>query len=179
MKAQHPTFRSDILAVLIAAAVALGAGLLINLFREAPLPLVYRSTEERTMAAVDQMAAAPAEVPVETVPEEVDLDEFRALVADGEAVILDARPAGLHRLGHVPGALSLPLKDFKASYARHRDRLESDKARHIVIYCWGTSCEDSDLVRKALRGLGYTHVSVFRGGWAAWSEAGFPKERNP
>ena len=101
----------------------------------------------------------------------ISLPEFRDFVEHKKGVVLDVRPEIFHRLGHVPGALSLPREDFEKSYTRLRRQLEADKSQPIVLYCPGGSCEDSELVRNALVNLGYTRVGVFRGGWTAWTRA--------
>lgn len=169
--------QSDALSVWVIATTALCVGLLLNQFRDKPLPLVYQSKEQRMMADVEKIALKPQSAPSSQVSEYMGLEEFRAVVDAKEGVILDARPEIFHRLGHVPGALSLPREDFEAGYARHRERLEVDKSVLILIYCSGSSCEDSDLVRKALHRLGFNRVSVFKGGWSAWTSAGLPEER--
>lgn len=181
MKTQHASFWSDALVVLIIASVSFGAGLLVNLFRAERLPLIYQPKEGRLASAIHEITAGAARAKIQTdrIADDVSLEEFRKVVGAGGAVVVDARPETFYRLGHVPGALSLPFKDFKSAYAKHRSRLEPDKATRIVVYCWGTSCEDSDLVRRALQGLGFTRVSVFRGGWSAWTASGLPEDRGP
>ncbi len=181
MKTRLTTFSSDAFAVLAIAGVSFGAGLLVNLFRSEPLPLIYRPKKERMVAAINEITAgaARAKVQADRSADEVSLEEFRKIVETGEVVILDARPETFHRLGHVPGALSLSFKDFKSAYAKLRHRLESDKTMRIIVYCWGTSCEDSDLVRRALQGMGFSRVSVFHDGWSAWNAAGLTKECGP
>jgi rhodanese-related sulfurtransferase len=42
------------------------------------------------------------------------------------------------------------------------------------VYCSGGDCHDSRLVANALLSLGFSNVSVFTGGWVAWSEAKLP-----
>ena len=123
-------FRSKNLVILALALALLCAAFLISHFR-----------------AGAETARAPSEV----AGEDLILEEFRELVERREAVVVDARPEVFHRLGHVPGALSLPVKDFKASYAKHRSRLEADKRALVVVYCSNEACEDSTLVGEALK----------------------------
>lgn len=179
MNFSRKLLQADFLAVWVIATTSLCVGLLINQFRDKPLALVYQSKEQRVMVAVEQIASTPQLSKTTDVPEYMGLEEFRVLVESKGALVLDARPEIFHRLGHVPGALSLPRDDFEASFALHRDRLEADTGALIVIYCSGSSCEDSDLVRKALHRLGFTRVSVFKGGWSAWTSAGLPEGRTP
>jgi rhodanese-related sulfurtransferase len=108
----------------------------------------------------------------------LDLEQFHEYVEANRGLILDARPELFHRLGHVPGAISLPRESFSATYEKIKGKLEHNKGQPIVVYCSELTCEDSVMVQSALVQLGFTHVSVFRGGWDEWTQAGFPTERN-
>jgi rhodanese-related sulfurtransferase len=72
--------------------------------------------------------------------------------------------------GHLPSAINLPLEGF----SENAMRLLPDKAAEIVVYCASAGCQNSDLAERQLRSLGYQNVRVFKGGKAAWSEAGYP-----
>lgn len=179
MKITLQALQADCIAVCVVATTSLCVGLLINQFRDSPLPLVYQSKEQRVLTAVDQISSSPSPVSITEVAEYLGLEEFQEIRKSNEAIILDARPEIFHRLGHIPSALSLPREDFENAFAQHRNQLEKDKAGLIVVYCSGSSCEDSDLVRKGLHRLGFSRVSVFKGGWSAWTSAGLPEERTP
>lgn len=181
MRFFHPMLKTDLMTLWIVVTSSLCLGLLINQFRDKPLPLMYQTKEERVMKDIGQIASGKTAVPtsLETVPDYIGLEEFRAISEGGKGIILDARAEIFHRLGHVPNALSLPREDFQNAYARHRNILEADKSALLAIYCSSSSCEDSDLLRKALRGLGYVRVTVFKGGWSAWKAAGLPEKQNP
>ncbi len=63
--------------------------------------------------------------------------EFKQLVAAGNVVIVDTRNEEVYRLGHLPGALLLPLEgldDFPPQYARVIQQLKT-AGRPIVTYC--------------------------------------------
>jgi len=66
--------------------------------------------------------------------------------------------------GHLPGAINLPLEGFAAAALRALP----DKAAEIVVYCASSTCQNSDMAERKLASLGYTNVSVFRGGKADW-----------
>lgn len=171
----------DLGGVALLASVSILAGFSINLFRDDQMPLVYEDKGDRIAAAVTnlQVPAQPAlETPAEQLPEQVSLAQFQALVEGDKALVLDARPEIFHRLGHVPGAISLPRDDFENAYQAARSGLEADKGQPIVIYCSSSSCEDSELVREGLKALGYTQVAVFKGGWSEWEAAGLPQIKN-
>jgi len=174
------TLRSDLMIIWLVATTALCVGLLINQFRDTPLPLVYRNKAERLQDSVQRIAASkestPAPAPVIHLPESLSLEEFSSYVENKRGLILDARPEIFHRLGHVPGALSLPRDDFEIRYAALKDKLDADRSRPIVIYCSNSSCEDSGLVKKSLASLGFTNLSLFEGGWAEWTNSKKPEE---
>jgi rhodanese-related sulfurtransferase len=196
----------DLLGFLILAAISLAAGVLINTIRRDPLPLVYLSKAERLNQAVAKMEANPvlgtATSPLNPAPpniakgaealtpvsapalkrkpaevREVDIHEFRRLLDGLDCLVVDARPEIFHRLGHVPKALALPRDDFETYYQKHRATLEAYKDRTLLIYCSGSSCEDSHLVANALDRLGYQQLAIFTGGWSQWTAQRLPEER--
>ena len=120
---------------------------------------------------IASLQAVPVAAPASLLPERLNLEAFSTYVQKKQGLVLDARPEIFHRLGHVPGALSLPRDDFEKGYAELKAKLEVDRSNPIVIYCSSSSCEDSGLVKKSLKALGYTNLAMFEGGWAAWTEA--------
>jgi len=178
---------ADFLQVGILITMGLCAGLLINQFRDAPLPWIYQSKTERLDRAVTGLTSKETSIPNEkkkettppreTVPESLTLEQFHAYVTGKKALILDARPELFHRIGHVPGSIALPRDEFEVYYKKHQSEMEKDKAQPLVIYCSGGSCEDSGLVSETLKKLGYTNVGIFRGGWDEWTHAGLPQEK--
>jgi rhodanese-related sulfurtransferase len=160
-------------------------GLAINRFRAPPLPLAYVSKEQRIGRAVSQItsrqtnataaASQPVQSPAGDSPRIIDLPAFREF-AQTQGLVLDARPEIFYRLGHVPGALNLPREDFEHGYDAHRSALEN-RDQSIAVYCSDADCEDSRMVADALAKLGYRRILVFPGGWADWTQAGLPEER--
>jgi len=171
--------RSDLMVLWLVATSALCVGLLINQFRDTPLPLIYKDKATRLQDSVQRIASkepASAPAPVVHLPEKLSLEEFSSYVENKRGLILDARPEIFHRLGHVPGALSLPRDDFETGYAVLKGKLEADRSQPIVIYCSNASCEDSGLVKKSLSALGFTNIALFEGGWGEWTNAKKPEE---
>jgi rhodanese-related sulfurtransferase len=64
------------------------------------------------------------------VPTEVDLEQLDRLLAAG-AQLAEALPEEDYRKAHLPGALSLPLRELNAERAEALDR-----GRPVVVYCW-------------------------------------------
>ena len=176
---QARSFRSRILrdlgGVALLAIASLGAGLVINHFSRAPLPMVYQTPEQRFDAELTTLVAAP---PFKLAPAAtVGLDQFRSAVDRKSALILDARPSAFFEEGHVPGALNLARDDFAHDYRDLANVLKAATEKPIIVYCSGGDCHDSRLVANALLSLGFSNVSVFTGGWDAWSAAGLPASK--
>ena len=64
------------------------------------------------------------------MPTSVDLPELDRLIAAG-AQLAEALPEQSYRDGHLPGAISLPLKELTPERAEVLDR-----ERPVVVYCW-------------------------------------------
>lgn len=97
----------------------------------------------------------------------VDREQLLAKVRDGAVTVLDVRPPEEFRAGHLPGALSIPLKELD----RRLSELPHD--REIVAYCRGPYCVLAVEAVDMLRARGF---SAFRldDGVRDWQARGFP-----
>ena len=165
------------------AMVSLLVGLLINAGKRQPLPLVYRTPEERLRATVARLSADKPSVPVDKSPvppagpQEMGLDRFQAFALEQKGVVIDARPALIYGLGHVPGAINLSRIDFDVDYRRLDAMLGARKEDPVAVYCSGADCQDSQLVASALQKLGFRRLFVYTEGWEEWSQSGLPQEK--
>ena len=91
------------------------------------------------------------------------------------AVLLDARTRGNYLAGHIPGAISLPISEFKQTFSRTSPLLVKNKA--IIIYCSGVNCLDSSLLAKELAQREYRDIFVYKGGIEEWQALGNPVQR--
>lgn len=64
------------------------------------------------------------------MPSQIDLGQLERLLAEG-AQLAEALPAEEYEEGHLPGAVSLPLKQLTRERAAVLDR-----GRPVVVYCW-------------------------------------------
>lgn len=103
--------------------------------------------------------------------EPVSRDELLARIRKRSVVVLDVRPPEEHAAGHVPGAISIPVKDLK------RRLRELPKGRAIVACCRGPYCVYSYDAIDVLRPKGFD-VRRLEGGFLEWLAAGFPVERS-
>lgn len=105
----------------------------------------------------------------------IPIESAKALFDGGNALFIDSRHAYDFDLGHISGAMNIPLKEG----AEAVKGLTIDKARTIVVYCDGVECNSSLEVGAAFVSNGYTDVRIFFGGWQSWRSAGYPWEANP
>jgi rhodanese-related sulfurtransferase len=94
--------------------------------------VAIRKLAETRLVEVGQVARAyfDARGSLETV----EGKELLRRVRKGEVTVLDVRPAGEYRAGHIPGAISVPVDELEV-------RLEElPRAREIVAYCRGPYC---------------------------------------
>jgi rhodanese-related sulfurtransferase len=97
--------------------------------------------------------------------------ELQALMTKGEAVAIDVRGSVPYELGHITGAVWLPLGLINQRFGE----LPQDKL--IVAYC---TCKAEETSLEAAMALsqhhGFERVAVLHGGFPAWKEAGLPTE---
>jgi rhodanese-related sulfurtransferase/DNA-binding transcriptional ArsR family regulator len=91
-----------------------------------------RALAERRLAEVEQMTRQFMEGRAGMEP--VDGAGLLERVKQGEATVLDVRPAEEFRAGHLPGAVSIPLRELEQRLA------ELPRDREIVAYCRGPYC---------------------------------------
>lgn len=85
----------------------------------------------------------------------------------GSVTILDVRPADEFALGHLPGAVNIPLRTLGARLS------ELKPSREIVAYCRGPYCVLSYEAVAALRARGFK-VRRLEDGFPEWRAAGLP-----
>ena len=106
-----------------------------------------------------------------TIPpalEPLDVDAVRRLVDDGAALV-DVRPVAAFAAGHVPGALSIALRDQFATWLGWL--VEADRP---VVFILDGDQDRAEVVRQCLK-IGYEHLAgELAGGMTAWSAAGLP-----
>lgn len=109
----------------------------------------------------------------------VSLAEMKQRVAAGDALILDARPAGDFAMGRIPGALSFPVSEYRSRVAALDQTLRNHRNRLIIVYCAGRWCDQAGELQAALLNHGQRRVSVFADGFDTWHSAGLPVGTSP
>jgi rhodanese-related sulfurtransferase len=97
----------------------------------------------------------------------VGREQLLAKVRDGAVTVLDVRPPEEFRAGHLPGALSVPLKELE------RRLSELPRDREIVAYCRGPYCVLAVEAVDMLRAQGFTAFRL-EDGVQDWQARGYP-----
>lgn len=87
------------------------------------------------------------------------------------AQIAEVLPQANYDQGHLPGAISLPLKQLDAGSAAVLDR-----DRPVVVYCWDWLCDLSPRAAARLDALGFTEVYDYVAGKLDWIANRMPME---
>lgn len=99
--------------------------------------------------------------------EPVSREELLERSRTGTVTILDVRPEDEFALGHLPGALNIPLRELEARLG------EISRKREIVAYCRGPYCVLSYEAVAKLRARGFK-VRRLEDGLPEWRAAGLP-----
>jgi rhodanese-related sulfurtransferase len=83
--------------------------------------------------------------------------------------VLDVRPEDEFALGHLPGAVNIPLADLERRLA------DLPPDHEVVAYCRGPYCVLSFEAVAELRRRGY-RVRRLKDGYPEWKAAGLPVE---
>lgn len=95
--------------------------------------------------------------------------ELSSRLRDGMVTVLDVRPCDEYALGHVPGAISIPVSELEARLA------SIDPSCEVVAYCRGSYCVMAFEAVAKLRGQGF-NARRLEGGMPEWIASGFPFE---
>ncbi len=123
---------------------------------------------ERNTAEVEQVIASYFRARDQLEP--VSRADLLARLRDGIVTVLDVRPEDEFDLGHLPGAMSVPLSALEQRLA------ELPKNQEIVAYCRGPYCVFSIEAVAALRVHGF-RARRLEDGFPEWKAAGLPIER--
>jgi rhodanese-related sulfurtransferase len=126
----------------------------------------------RSEAARIHPAASSSSVPAGDQIPLLTLEEAAALYTDPNVVFVDVRPETEYAVGHISGAVHLPLEDFEKIYPTLESRMK--KASAIVVYCKSFDCMKSLWGALRLHALGHTQTKIYPAGWNEWVSRGYP-----
>ncbi len=99
--------------------------------------------------------------------EPVDREILIARVEKGEVTVLDVRPPEEYQAGHIPGAVSVPLRDLENRIG------DLPAEREIVAYCRGPYCVMALEAVEILRARGFRAYRMEEG-VPDWKARGLP-----
>jgi len=149
------------LRFLIAVAVAMLVAHSARVAAETPKPISQATLEE----------------PDQKTPE-VSTEDLRRVLADGSAVVFDARPPKEYAISHIPGALNvsgkpgLPMSQYVPDAGEIERALGGEKESPIVLYCSGPFCGRSKRLSEELLAAGFTNVRRYQLGIPVWRALG-------
>jgi rhodanese-related sulfurtransferase len=139
----------------------------------APLALPDPDLQNETTTAVI-VASGPPAPGAPQLPASMAWAEVKPLLARGEIVLVDARDAVAYDAGHIPGAVSLPLRSLAENAAAFA--AQHPKTRPLVIYCGSIGCPLAQVLARQLRAdYGYTDVREMPGGYVEWRTVEGPR----
>ena len=108
---------------------------------------------------------------------EISTAEFRAVLTDSSAIILDSRPYEEYAVSHIPGARAVPAKPgtSAALYVGNAAEVAKsipDKSQPLILYCNGLFCGRSERFAHDLIKLGYRNVRRYQLGAPGWRALG-------
>jgi len=122
---------------------------------------------ERNMAEIDRVMMDYFRA--RDALEPVSRDDLVSRLHEGSVTVLDVRPEDEFAVGHLPGALNIPLAELE----RRLSELPAD--REVIAYCRGPYCVLSFEAVAALRARGYL-ARRLEDGYPEWKAAGLPVE---
>lgn len=126
--------------------------------------LSMRVLAEKRLAEVEQIKRQFLEGREGMEP--VDRDALLKRVRDGAVTVLDVRPSEEYKAGHIPGAISIPLKELELRLSK----LPRD--HEVVAYCRGPYCVLAIQAVEVLRAKGF-HAVRLEEGIQDWRAMGF------
>ncbi len=87
----------------------------------------------------------------------ITLDELRLRMDMGDVYLIDVRPKAEFEFGHIPGAISVPVKEL----VEHLSSIDGN--RPVVAYCRGRYCMFAVEAVEALREHGFHAVRLDEG----------------
>ncbi|MBE2223080.1 MAG: rhodanese-like domain-containing protein, partial [Anaerolineae bacterium] len=126
-------------------------------------------------AEPDPALLAEMQAMLQAVPEGfggISADDLNvAIVENPDLILIDVRtPEEVAEKGYIdaPNVVFIPLEDFATS----TNMWPADKDAEIVVYCG--SGHRSTIAMTILWANDYTNVQSLKGGFGAWTEAGYP-----
>lgn len=100
------------------------------------------------------------------LPAVLGRQQLERALQDRSVVIIDARVPRDYALGHLPGALNVPVYVSPEAAAQVLADVAHD--RPLLLYCQSVDCTYSERLAITLRRLGYRDMTIYTGGYNDW-----------
>jgi len=121
-----------------------------------------------------QPTGKAAEPPKDAVPaSEFPMIDIAAALEEyrNETLFIDARRTREYEVGHITGALTASAWEADLLEKITKVREEYPAEAPIIVYCGSSKeCEDSKIVSRQLKEVGFTSIMVYQGGFPEWSK---------
>ena len=132
-----------------------------------PILAALRAYAQHNRVQIGQLVADPANA--EGRHDSISRDELLDRLRDGGVTLLDVRSAEEFALGHLPGALNIPVDELEQRLA------ELPRGQEVVAYCRGPYCVLSTTAATLLTGKGIS-TRRLAAGFPDWKAAGLAIE---
>jgi len=130
--------------------------------------LELRSVAERQLSEMERALDAYRHRRHEL--EKISIDELKARMRNDDVILIDVRPREEYQAGHLPGAISIPLRELEPRVG------EIPRGKAIVVYCRGPYCIYADEAIELLAARGW-NATRLEEGVVEWQQYGFALER--
>jgi rhodanese-related sulfurtransferase len=128
-------------------------------------PAAYKARKPEATVSFDKCYN---EAPLKDGVREITYLKFLQLCASGEKIIVvDVLSPDDYNTGHIPGAISLPVKMINELSAK--SKIPPGSA--VIVYCLDSHCPYSREAAQKLSGYGYK-VLAYKGGLDEWQQKG-------
>ena len=117
-----------------------------------------------------------ADTTSQSLPELEMISKDKALEfhTSGTAIFIDSRYKIEFDMGHIKGAINIPLNEFE----QKKDVWEKIPfEKNLILYCDGAQCNSSIELALKFLSIGFKNVKVFFGGWSEWQMNNLPIEK--
>lgn len=161
---------ADLKRLLVLFSIAAGLAYLINQMRPNSLRIIYATPAQQLEATPERPGIDSITPPVKVV----GIDYVIQAVKSRTHLIIDARPDLFWKIGHIPGAVSLPRKNFAEYYSANESLLHEavDTGHPLLLYCADLHCPDAGDLARELNKRGFLGILLFEGGWDTWKASG-------
>jgi rhodanese-related sulfurtransferase len=99
----------------------------------------------------------------------ISTDELKALKdQNAELTLVNTLGGEAFEKTKIPGAINVPLQS--GDFAARVEQEAGGKDKPVVVYCANQQCNSSETAAQKLEAAGFTAVSRYTGGAAAWNK---------